>query len=127
MTETTVLAAYGLLLVLTIVLQLLSSMQQLPLSYLLGARDEQRPVTGMAARLGRTLDNSVIAMALFAPAVLLVVHLERTTATTLLAVQVFLAARVIFVVAYAFAIPLLRTLSWAIGVAATVTLYLLAL
>ena len=87
MTETTILAAYGLLVMLTILLQVLGGAQQLSLGYLLSSRDEDRSMTGMTARLKRALDNSIVAMALFAPAVLILEMLDRTNATSLLAQQ----------------------------------------
>ena len=55
MTETTILAAYGLLVMLTILLQVLGGAQQLSLGYLLSSRDEDRSLTGMTARLKRAL------------------------------------------------------------------------
>ena len=96
MTETTILAAYGLLVLLTILLQVLGSLQSLSMGYLLSSRDEPRGVNKMTGRLNRALDNSIVAMALFAPAILLLVVLERTSPTSLLAAQVFLLARIIY-------------------------------
>ena len=122
MTETTILAAYGLLVMLTILLQVLGGAQQLSLGYLLSSRDEDRSMTGMTARLKRALDNSIVAMALFAPAVLI-----RTNATSLLAAQVFLIARIIYLPVYALGVPAIRTLAWLAGLAATAILYFLAL
>lgn len=127
MTETTILAAYGLLVMATILLQVLGGMQQLSLGYLMSARDETRTVTGMTGRLKRALDNSVVAMALFAPAILILVILDRTSPSTLLAAQVFLVARVIYLPVYAFGIPAVRTFVWLAGFAATAILYFLAL
>tara|TARA_R110002049_G_scaffold23781_3_gene84490 strand:- start:98944 stop:99327 length:384 start_codon:yes stop_codon:yes gene_type:complete len=127
MTETTILAAYGLLVMLTILLQVLGAMTQLSMGYLISSRDETRSTTGMTARLGRALDNSVVALALFAPAILILVALGRTTDASLLAAQVFLLARIIYLPLYIFGIPALRTLTWLIGFAATAILYLLAL
>lgn len=127
MTETTILAAYGLLVLLTILLQVLGGMQQLSLGYLMSSRDESRTVTGMTARLGRALNNSVVAMALFAPAILILVLLDRTSSASLLAAQVFLIARIVYLPVYAFGIPAVRTLAWLAGFAATAFLYLLAL
>ncbi len=66
-------------------------------------------------------------MALFAPAILLLVVLERTSPTTLLAAQVFLIARIIYLPVYAFGVPAVRTLAWMAGFAATAILYFLAL
>ncbi len=127
MTETTILAAYGLLVMATIFLQVLGGMQQLSLGYLMSARDETRSVTGMTGRLKRALDNSIVAMTLFAPAILILVILDRTSPATLLAAQVFLIARVIYLPVYAFGIPAIRTLVWLVGFAATAILYFLAL
>ncbi len=105
MTETTILAAYGLLVMLTILLQVLGGAQQLSIGYLLSSRDEDRSMTGMTARLKRALDNSIVAMALFAPAVLILEMLDRTNATSLLAAQVFLIARIIYLPVYALGVP----------------------
>lgn len=127
MTETTILAAYGLLVMLTILLQVLGGMQQLSLGYLISSRDETRTVSGMTARIERALANSITAMALFAPAVLILVMLDRTSSATLLAAQVFLVARIIYLPVYALGIPAIRTLVWLAGFAATAILYLLAL
>ncbi|SFS97587.1 Uncharacterized conserved protein, MAPEG superfamily [Sulfitobacter marinus] len=127
MTETTILAAYGLLVLLTILLQVLGGMQQLSLGYLMSSRDETRTVSGMTARLERALANSITAMALFAPAILILVVLDRTSSASLLAAQVFLIARIIYLPVYAFGIPAVRTLVWLAGFAATVVLYFLAL
>jgi uncharacterized MAPEG superfamily protein len=127
MTETTILAAYGLLVMLTILLQVLGGAQQLSLGSLLSSRDEDRSMTGMTARLKRALDNSIVAMALFAPAVLILEMLDRTNATSLLAAQVFLIARIIYLPVYALGVPAIRTLAWLAGFAATAILYFLAL
>lgn len=127
MTETTILAAYGLLVLLTLLLQVIGGMQQLSLGYLLSSRDETRTVTGMTARLERALNNSLVAMALFAPAILILVVLDRTGSTSLLAAQVFLIARIVYLPVYALGIPAIRTLAWLTGFAATAFLYLLAL
>ncbi|MFT6673874.1 MAG: putative MAPEG superfamily protein [Sulfitobacter sp.] len=127
MTETTILALYGLLVMLTILLQATGAMQQLSLGYLMSSRDEGRSVTGMTARLERALNNSITALALFAPAVLLLVLSDKTSGQTLLAAQVFLAARVIYLPCYIFGLIGLRTLAWFAGFAATALLYFLAL
>ncbi len=127
MTETTILAAYGLLVLLTLLLQVIGGMQQLSLGYLLSSRDETRTITGMTARLERALNNSLVAMALFAPAILILVVLDRTGSASLLAAQVFLIARIVYLPVYAFGIPAIRTLACLTGFAATAFLYLLAL
>lgn len=127
MTLSTILALYGLLTALTLVLQATGYMQRLGMGYLLSSRDEGRTVTGMTARLDRALNNSVVAMALFAPAVLLLIALDRHTAQALLAAQVFLVARIVYLPAYVFGIAGLRTFAWTAGFVATTVLYFLAL
>jgi len=127
MTETTILAAYGLLVLLTILLQVLGSLQTLSMGYLMSARDEPREVGRMTARMNRALTNSITAMALFAPAILLLVVQDKTTSTTLLVAQLFLVARIIYLPSYALGVPAIRTLAWLVGFAATAVLYLLAL
>ncbi|MGJ8618567.1 MAG: MAPEG family protein [Sulfitobacter sp.] len=127
MTETTILALYGLLVLINILLQATGAMQQLSLGYLLSSRDEGRTVTGMTARIERALGNSITAMALFAPAVLILVITDQTSASTLLAAQIFLIARIIYLPAYAFKLTGIRTLAWFAGFAATAVLYFLAL
>lgn len=127
MTELQILAAYGLLVLITILLQVLGSMSTLSMGYLLSSRDEPRDVGRMTARIARALDNSITAMALFAPAVLLIHLQDKADANSLLAAQVFLAARVIYLPVYALGVPAIRTLAWLAGFAATAVLYVLAL
>ena len=125
--ELSILALYGLVVAITLVLQATGALLQLDMGYLLSSRDEGRTVTGMAARTERALANSVTAMALFAPAILILAVKDSFTAGTLTAAQVFLAARVVYLPAYAFGITGLRTLAWSAGFFATIVLYFLAL
>ena len=127
MTELQILAVYGLLVLLTILLQVLGSLSTLSMGYLMSSRDEPREVGRMTARIKRALDNSVTAMALFAPAVLLIHVQDKSDATSLLAANVFLVARVIYLPVYALGVPAIRTLAWLAGFAATAVLYFLAL
>ncbi|MGG7644938.1 MAPEG family protein [Rhodovulum sp. YNF3179] len=125
--ELSILALYGLYVAITLVLQATGAMQQLGMGYLLSSRDEGRTASGMAARLERALWNSVSAMALFAPAVLILEARGAFSDATLMAAQVFLIARVIYVPTYAFGVIGVRSLAWAAGFFATIILYLLAL
>lgn len=127
MTEIQILALYGLLVIVTLILQATGALTQLGMGYLLGTRDEARTVSGIASRLERALNNSVTAMVLFAPAVLLHVIAGTTSNQTLLAAQAFLIARIIYLPAYAFGIIGIRSLAWSVGIVATVALYLLAM
>ncbi len=125
--ELSILALYGLLVIITIVIQVTLALPQLGLPYLASPRDEGRKLDGVAARALRCLENSVVAMALFAPAVLILQARGISTGGTLLAAQIFLLARAAYVVIYLMGIPWLRTAIWGVGLVATLYLYLLAL
>lgn len=125
--ELTILALYGLVVCVTLIVQATGAMSQLGMGYLLSARDEQHSLAGMSARLDRALSNSITAMALFAPAILLLQFKDGFTANTLLAAQGFLVVRILYVPLYAFGVTGLRTAAWMIGFLATVALYAMAL
>ncbi len=125
--ELSILALYGLLVIVTIVIQVTLALPQLGLPYLASPRDEGRKTHGVAARALRCLDNSVVAMALFAPAVLILHARGISTGGTLLAAQIFLLARAAYVVIYLAGIPWLRTGIWGVGLVATLYLYFVAL
>jgi uncharacterized MAPEG superfamily protein len=127
MIETTVLILYGFLVIVTLLLQATGAMTQLGMGYLLSSRDENRTVSGIAGRLDRALNNSIVAMVLFAPAVLLIAVTDKSTAQTALAAQAFLLARVVYLPAYAFRLTGIRSLAWTVGLGATALLYFLAL
>lgn len=125
--ELDILALYGLLVCLTIVAQASGMLTQLDMGYILSSRDETRTLAGMLGRLERALSNSVTAMALFAPAILILNAKEAFSTDTLILAQLFLAARVLYLPAYVFNVAGFRTLVWLVGFAATILLYLLAL
>ncbi len=125
--ELSILALYGLLVALTLLAQVTGAATQLDMAYLLSSRDEKRTLEGMVGRLDRALGNSVTAMALFAPAILILHAKEAFNADTLVLAQIFLAARVLYLPAYVFNLTGFRTLVWLLGFVATVLLYLLAL
>ncbi|MGB3148214.1 MAG: MAPEG family protein [Paracoccaceae bacterium] len=125
--ELNILALYGLYTALILILKVTGATGQLGMGYLLSSRDEQRTLTGITARLDRALTNAITAMALFAPAILILALKGGFTAQTLLAAQAFLIARILYVPAYGMGITGIRTLLWLIGFAATAILYLIGL
>lgn len=125
--EPHLLALYGLVFVVTILVQVSAAALSVGLPYLSGPRDAQKPLGTVPERLGRAVENSTVAMALVAPAVLLLEVGGVTTPSTVLAMQVFVVARVLFVPVYALGIPYLRTLIWLAGFLATIYMYLIAL
>ncbi len=125
--ELTILALYGLVVVVIVLFHVVTAVMQVGLTMILNARDEMPELTGVAGRLERATQNAVVAMALFAPAILILAATGGLTASTLLAAKVFLIARIIHPVLYVMGIPLLRTLTWLAGFLATAWLYYLAI
>jgi uncharacterized MAPEG superfamily protein len=125
--ELNILALYGLYTALILLAQVTGAMGQVGMGYLLSSRDEHRSLTGITGRLDRALTNSVTAMALFAPVILILALKDGFSHGTLAAAQAFLVARLLYVPAYALGLRGVRTLLWLIGFAATATLYLMAL
>ena len=123
--ELSILALFGLFTMIQIALAVTLAVPQLGLPYLAGPRDEDLKTTGMAARMSRAAANSVVAMVLFAPAVLALHITGTTSAATLLAAQIFLIARVVYAPLYWVGIPWLRTGVWSVGFLATAYLYLM--
>ena len=127
MTEITILVLYAFLVIVTLLMQATGAMTQLGMGYLLSSRDEGRTVSGIAGRLERALDNSIVAMVLFAPAVLLIVVTDSSSNQSVLAAQVFLIARLVYLPAYAFKLTGIRSLAWTVGLFCTALLYFLVL
>ncbi len=125
--ELTILALFGLLVIVILLIQVLLAASEFGLSYLATPRDEKREQTGMGGRSLRCLENSVVAMALFAPAVLLLAVQDAFTGLTLLCAQAFLISRVLYSVVYLMGVPWLRTILWLVGFFATVYMYLVAI
>ncbi|MGI3169177.1 MAPEG family protein [Pseudooceanicola sp. C21-150M6] len=123
---TTPLALYGLVCIVTILAQVMSAAGKLDLTQLMGNREGLPSLTGMAGRLDRAQMNSVVAMALFAPAVL-ILAITPGDGTGAFPAWVFLLARIAYVVVYALGITYIRTIVWLVGFVMTLWLYLLAL
>ena len=126
-TELGILGLYGLFVILTILIQAEAGRMQVGLPALLRPRGDIHALITIAGRLERAQLNSIVAMALFAPAVLILGQKGISTPSTLLAAQAFLVAGVAYLPLYAFGMPGIRTLVWFTGVLATVWLYLAGL
>lgn len=101
--------------------------RQLGVRYTAGSRDESKEPAGVAGRLTRAYDNHFEALALFTIAVLVVVLGDGGSQATATCAILYLAARVLYVPAYASGIFMLRSLIWAIGFGATVAMLLFGL
>lgn len=127
MSLTSILALYGLVCLITILVQVLAAAQKFDMTQLAGNRESLPSLTGAAGRLDRAQANSIVAMALFAPPVLILAATDPVPSAATTAAWLFLLARIAYVVVYALGIPWVRTGVWLVGFAMTFWLYLLAL
>ncbi|MEX0312425.1 MAG: MAPEG family protein [Tateyamaria sp.] len=125
--ELSILAFTGLWTMVVILIQVLGALGQVGLLALARNRDDIGTLEGAAGRLDRAQVNSIVALALFAPAILLLNAQGVSTAGTLLAAQIFLIARIVYVAVYAAGVPWLRTGVWMAGFLSTAYLYIMAL
>ena len=125
--ELTILGYYGIWIIAVILVQVLVASGQVGLFELATARENTPKLQGLAGRLDRAQKNSIVAMTLFAPAVLLLEVKGVSTSSTLLAAQVFLIARILYVLIYAAGTPWLRTVSWIVAFLSIAYLFLMAL
>lgn len=95
--------------------------------YMLSPRDEGRQLTGRPARLKRALDNHTEGLVLFTVAALLVAVGGKGNAATAVCAWAYLAARVIYVPAYALGWTPWRSLVWTVGFLATLVMLLIGL
>ena len=133
-TELTVLALAALLQVVQFVLMAVPANMELGVGKTLSPRDMQRlktPLMDQASvktgRLNRALMNHFEALTLFTIAVVVVTLGDQSSAVTQTAAWAYLAARILYVPAYAFGWVPWRSLIWAVGFCATVVMLLAAL
>ncbi|OYU39577.1 MAG: hypothetical protein CFE33_09390 [Pseudorhodobacter sp. PARRP1] len=127
--ELTALALAGLLQAVQFALFAIPANMQLGTGYTSSARDRppSRQLSVVAARLQRALNNHFEGLILFTLAVVVVTLSNQSTAVTQYAAYTYLAARVLYVPAYAFGLRPWRSAIWAVGFAATITMILAAL
>ncbi len=92
---------------------------QLGPKYTGGNRDEEERATGVAGRFKRAFDNHFDGLILFTIAVVVVVLGNASSLTTETCAWIYLAARVLYIPAYASGIFLIRSLIWSVGFVAT--------
>ena len=121
--EMSYLAMYGLFVVILILAQVLISARQHSLAALLGNR-EGLVSTGIAERAERAVQNSISALALVTPAVLLIAQADMSSASSEMAMRIFLTARIVYALCFILGITYIRTIIWIVGFLATAWLYI---
>ena len=89
-----------------------------------GYPDDPKPLSGWAAKMKAAHSNAVENLVVFAALVLIADAANVSNATTVLACQLYFWARLVHLLSYTFAIPFVRTISFAIGFGCQVALIL---
>ena len=84
-------------------------------AWLLGPRDDPRPVTGQAARLSRAYANFLETFPLFAVAMLAVIVTGKTGSQTQFGAWLYVIGRVAYTPLYAMGLPVVRTIAWTLS------------
>lgn len=127
--ELTALALAGLLQAVQYALFAIPANIELGTGYTSSPRDRppSRPLSLTTARLQRAMNNHFEGLILFTLAVVVVTLGQHSTATTQYAAWTYLAARILYVPAYAFGWRPWRSAIWAVGFFATLTMILASL
>jgi uncharacterized MAPEG superfamily protein len=125
--ELTVLTLVALLQVAQFCAYSLASIKQVGVKKAAGPRDTQIQLTSTAGRLQRAMNNHFEGLILFTIAALVITISGQSTPFTAACAYTYLAARILYVPAYALGLAPWRSAIWAIGMIATVALYLAAL
>ena len=112
----------GLVLIIATLIQQLTSLFNVGLMPVLGSRENVK-FTGMTGRLERAILNSIIAMTLITPAIVILHLMAITNASTVLAVQIFLTARIVYIISYGIGIMGLRSAGWTASLLSILWLY----
>ena len=127
--ELTVLALAGLLQAAQFILFALPANLELGAGYTTSARDKPptQPLSTTTARLQRALNNHFDGLILFTLAVVVVTLGQQSTTVTQTAAWVYLVARILYIPAYALGLRPWRSVIWATGFFATLTMIVAAL
>lgn len=127
--ELTSLTLAALLQVVQFALFAIPANRDLGVGYTSSARDRAptRELSALTGRMQRAFNNHFEGLILFTIAVLVVTLSNQSTATTQFAAYAYLAARVLYIPAYAFGWRPWRSAIWGVGFFATLIMLLAAL
>ena len=92
-----------------------------------GPRDSEPALSPLTGRLRRAVNNHFEALAFFTIAVLLVIASDQSTGLTRACAWAYLAARILYIPAYAFGWSPWRSVIWGVGFLATMAMIVSAL
>jgi uncharacterized MAPEG superfamily protein len=84
-------------------------------AWLLGPRDDPRPVMGQAARLSRAYANFLETFPLFAVAVVAVLLAGKSGSQVRFGEWLYVIGRVAYTPLYALGLPVVRTIAWTVS------------
>jgi uncharacterized MAPEG superfamily protein len=127
--ELTALALAGLLQMVQFVLFAVPANMELGTRYTAGSRDRapERPLSTLTGRLQRAMNNHFEGLILFTLAVVVVTLSGQSTTLTAACAWAYLAARILYVPAYALGWTPGRSVIWAVGFFATLIMILASL
>ena len=105
----------ALLVWLSALVQHFSNVSQRGPQYVVSDRSVSPPMEGFFGRATRTLANNIESALMWAPPVIVLLLLHRTTWASQLSAETYIAARVVFALSYWFKIPVIRSLAWFVG------------
>jgi len=125
--ELTALALAGLLQVIQLTLHIISHDAQVGIRTALSSRDKQITLSGTPARLQRAYLNHFESLAIFTIAVIVVQLSGQSTALTQYCAWAYVAARALYIPAYALGLNPWRSLIWGVAIIAATIMLLAAL
>lgn len=105
----------ALLVWLSALVQHFSNVSQRGPQYVVSDRSVPPSLAGFFGRATRTLANNIESALMWAPSVIVILLLNRTTWASQLSAVTYIAARLIFAFSYWFNIPVVRSLAWFVG------------
>ena len=90
-------------------------------------REQQKTLSGFGARAKAAHENSFEALLMFTPGALAVIATNSAGAMAEYAAMIFISARIAYLLAYWYDLHLLRSIAWAAGFFASLSLILLAI
>ena len=115
-----------LLVILMLVIQSILAVRQHSVRPLVGSRDGL-VFTGAADRAVRAVSNTLISLVLIIPPVFTLALLSVSTFETIVVLQIFVAARVLYFIIYLLGFAWIRSFLWWTGLLCTLYVYVLCL
>ena len=102
---------YALSVILMLIVQSYLATQQHGIK-ILAERSEHITLTGIAGRSDRAVKNSIVSLVFVLPAVMALALIGQSSTGTVIALQIFLVARILYFIAYLFSITWVRSCLW---------------